>query len=218
MRSSAWAADTVLLPRTEHGDLVSECRERIVREWTYLSGAGQSELKRNPSFAWTMASSRVMASTAPLLAVYASWGVALPIRATTLAVFIILPLVFSCLRRLSTACLLPNQTPLTLIACVRSQIFSGVLMASASLACMIPALLNMMSTPPHESRRSTMAATSDSLETSHLHIWMRGWSGRISSTLASAMARAGSEMSAMRISAPSRAKRMVVSRPMPLTR
>lgn len=62
-----------------------------------------------------------------------------------------------------------------------------------------------------------MAATSDSLETSHLHVWMRGWLGRISSTLASAVARAGSEMSAMRTSAPSRAKRMVVSRPMPLT-
>lgn len=42
------------------------------RAWhlsTYLRGAGQRELKRKPSRAWTMASSRVMARTAPLEAV-----------------------------------------------------------------------------------------------------------------------------------------------------
>jgi hypothetical protein len=36
---------------------------------THLRGAGQSELKRKPSLACTIASSRVRASTAPLLAV-----------------------------------------------------------------------------------------------------------------------------------------------------
>lgn len=38
--------------------------------------------------------------------------------------------VFLCLRSERTACLLPNQTPFTLMLWVRSQIFSGVLMAS----------------------------------------------------------------------------------------
>lgn len=184
---------------------------------TYFRGAGQRALNRNPSFACTMASSRVIASTAPLLAVYANWGVALPIRATTLAVLMMLPVVFLCLRILNTACLLPNQTPFTLMAWVRSQIFSDVLMASASWECMIPALLKMTSTPPHESRWATIAATSVSLETSHLtvSIWM--WSGTIDFTLERAVARAGSDISAMRTWAPSRAKRTVVSRPMPLT-
>lgn len=37
-----------------------------------------------------------------------------------------------CLRRERTACLLPNQTPLTLMFWVRSQIFSGVETASAT--------------------------------------------------------------------------------------
>ena len=39
---------------------------------TYFSGAGHNALNLNPSRACTIASSRVMASTAPLLAVYAS--------------------------------------------------------------------------------------------------------------------------------------------------
>ena len=63
-----------------------------------------------------------------------------------------------------------------------------------------------------------MAATSDSLETSHLMVSRRGGLGRISWTFAWAFARAGSEMSAMRTAAPSRAKSMVVSKPIPLGR
>ena len=63
-----------------------------------------------------------------------------------------------------------------------------------------------------------MASTSDSLDTSHLMVSSRGGSGRMVWTFASAVARAGSDMSAMRTAAPSRAKRMVVSRPMPLGR
>ena len=125
---------------------------------TYLSGAGQSELNLNPSFACTIANSLVIANTAPLLAVYASCGVALPTRATTLVVLITLPRFLACLRILSTACLLPNHTPLTLILCVKSQISSGVSIASASLLCMMPALLNMMSTPPQPSTYATRAA------------------------------------------------------------
>ena len=80
----------------------------------------------------------------------------------------------------------------------------------------MPALLNMMSTPPQESRCLTAASTSDSLDTSHLMVSSRGGSGRMEWTFDSATARAGSEMSAIRTAAPSRAKRMVVSRPMPL--
>ena len=80
----------------------------------------------------------------------------------------------------------------------------------------MPALLNMMSTPPQESRCLTAASTSDSLDTSHLMVSSRGGSGRIEWTFDSAVARAGSDMSTIRTAAPSRAKRMVVSRPMPL--
>src|SRR5690242_19364293 len=117
----------------------------------YFKGPGHNELNLNPSRAWTIASSLVIANTAPLLAVYASCGVALPINATKLAVLIIIPLVFLCRRMLSTACLDPYHTPFTLTFCVISQIFSGVPMASASSACMIPALLKITSHPPHES-------------------------------------------------------------------
>lgn len=63
-------------------------------ENTYFRGAGHKALNRNPSRACTMANSRVNARTAPLLAVYANWGVALPTKATTLAVLIMLPFVF----------------------------------------------------------------------------------------------------------------------------
>lgn len=62
-----------------------------------------------------MANSRVRARTAPLDAVYAIWGVALPIRATIDAVLITDALVFPCLRNDSTACLQPYQTPLTYV-------------------------------------------------------------------------------------------------------
>lgn len=153
-------------------------------------GPGQSELKRMPSRAWIMASSRVMARTAPLEAVYASWGVAAPSLATKEATLMTEPprwRPFSgsslfcllaksqragswrkqqlTLRMAITAYLQPYQTPLTLMAWVRSQIFSSVLTASSSLGlahrapqarrresasmprsahlgCMIPALLN----------------------------------------------------------------------------
>lgn len=130
---------------------VSVATPNVAEKASYFRGAGQSALNLKPSLAWTMASSRVMASTAPLLAVYASCGAPLPTRATTLAVLMILVFVFLCLRMLSTACLLPYQTPLTLMLWVRSQILSGVLTASSSSACIIPALLNMTSTPPQES-------------------------------------------------------------------
>ena len=82
--------------------------------------------------------------------------------------------------------------------------------------CIIPALLNMISTPPHESRCFTMASTSVSLETSHLMVSSRGGLGRIEWTFENAFSRAGSDMSAMRTAAPSRAKRIVVSSPIPL--
>jgi hypothetical protein len=114
--------------------------------------------------------------------------------------------------------LLPNQTPLTLMLCVRSQIFSGVSIASASLACMIPALLKITSVPPQLSCDSTIACTSDSLDTSHRMDSTRGAEGTTSLTLANAFARAGSDTSAIRTLAPSRAKRILVSRPIPLSK
>lgn len=58
------------------GNIGEEGKQAIDRERasddTYLSGAGQRELNRNPSLACTIANSRVIASTAPLLAVYAN--------------------------------------------------------------------------------------------------------------------------------------------------
>jgi hypothetical protein len=183
---------------------------------TYLSGAGQRELNRKASLAWQIANSRVNAMTAPLLAVYASCGVALPTSATTLAVLITLAVFFPCFLKLKTAYLLPNHTPFTLMACVRSQIFSGVSIASASSACIMPALLKRTSTPPQESRCSTMALTSASLETSVILVSILLASGTISFNFATAFSSAGPEMSDMRMLAPSRAKRMHVSKPMPL--
>ena len=83
--------------------------------------------------------------------------------------------------------------------------------------CIIPALLNMISTPPQESSSMTMASTSASLETSHLNISTRDFKlGRMVWTLMRAKLRAGAEMSAMRTEASSRANRIVVSRPIPL--
>jgi hypothetical protein len=163
-----------------------------------------------------MANSLVIASTAPLLAVYASWGVALPTSATTLAVLMTLVFFLPYFLKLMTACLLPNHTPLTLMACVRSQIFSGVLTASSSAECIIPALLKRTSRPPHESTCSTIACTSASFETSEILVSIFLASGTTSFNLATAFSRAGPEMSESRTLAPSRRKRTAVSRPIPL--
>ena len=132
---------------------------------------------------------------------------------------ITLPLAFLNFLILSTPYLLPHHTPFTLILCVKSKIASGVAIASSSCACMMPALLNMISTPPQVSTAATIASTSASLLTSHFlvsSLVLEGRLGRILLTLVRAVARAGSEISARRTEAPSRAKRMVVSRPMPL--
>ena len=65
-----------------------------------------------------------------------------------------------------------------------------------------------------------MAATEDSEETSHWSVSRRAKGGpssvRMERTFWRAVSRAGAEMSVMRTEAPSRAKRTVVSRPMPL--
>lgn len=154
------------------------------------------------------------------LAVYANCGVALPTNATTLAVFTTLPRSFPNFRMLKTACLHPHHTPLTLMPMVKSQIRSSVSTASLSSACMMPALLNMTSTPPQESRWETAAATSASRETSQVRVSTRcvvEWrEGKMEWTLVRAEEREGAEMSVIRTDAPSRRKRMVVSRPMPL--
>lgn len=62
-----------------------------------------------------MASSLVIASTAPFEAVYANCAAALPTRATTEAVLITDPLVFPYLRKARTACLQPYHTPFTCV-------------------------------------------------------------------------------------------------------
>lgn len=76
-----------------------------------------------------------------------------------------------------------------------------------------------MSTPPQASRRETAAAISDSRETSHgwvFRVWVEGMEGRMEWIFSRAEERALVEMSSMRTEAPSRRKRIVVSRPMPL--
>lgn len=127
-------------------------------EESYLSGAGQSELNLNPSRAWTIANSRVIARTAPLLAVYANCGVAAPTSATIDAVLITEARFLPCFRKLRTACFDPNHTPLTLMFIVRSQMSSGHSSASPSLGCIIPALLKITSSPPQESRCAIAAS------------------------------------------------------------
>jgi hypothetical protein len=64
-----------------------------------------------------MAISRVMASTAPLDAVYAIWGVAAPMCATNEATFTIDPPPLS--RRAGMPCRQPRSTPSTLMSIVR---------------------------------------------------------------------------------------------------
>lgn len=57
-----------VLQKRSAATLVSRSRYLAVKR-TYLSGAGHRALNRKPSRAWTIASSRVKARTAPLLAV-----------------------------------------------------------------------------------------------------------------------------------------------------
>ena len=62
-----------------------------------------------------------------------------------------------------------------------------------------------------------MAATEVSLETSTRRVSRRPvWEGRMEESLVVAFERAGSEISAIRTEAPSRRKRKVVSKPIPL--
>lgn len=79
----------------------------------------------------------------------ASCGVAAPMIATKLAVLMMLPPVWrpldssvGLLRMARMAYLQPHQTPLRLMAMVRSQMRSSVLSALSSSGCMMPALLN----------------------------------------------------------------------------
>lgn len=84
---------------------------------------------------------------------------------------------------------------------------------------MIPALLKMMSRPPQASSFSIAACTSDSLETSTLVVSTLPTAfGASDFAFAIAFSKAGSEMSVINTLAPSRRNRIVVSRPMPLSR
>mmetsp|Transcript_21660 Transcript_21660/g.41347 ORF Transcript_21660/g.41347 Transcript_21660/m.41347 type:complete len:207 (+) Transcript_21660:586-1206(+) len=110
-------------------------------------GPGQRLLNRMFSRACTTANSRVSARTAPLLAVYATWGVAAPMCATKDAVFTTDPP--PALRMAGTAYLQPFSTPLTLTARVLSITSALVWTASLSDDIMMPALLNKMCKAPN---------------------------------------------------------------------
>ena len=86
------------------------------------------------------ASSRVIESTAPLLAVYATCGVAAPSFATNDAVLMIDPP--PARRSAGMPNLQPKKTPRALMRIVSSHVSSLVEIASSSDACMMPALLN----------------------------------------------------------------------------
>ena len=92
-----------------------------------------------PWRAYSTAISRVMASTAPLLVVYAICGVAAPMSATNDATLMIDPPPDSSIAGMPA--LHPSQTPLRLTSMTRSQVDSGVSVAPPSSAGKIPALL-----------------------------------------------------------------------------
>ncbi|MNL52165.1 hypothetical protein D3C87_1753150 [compost metagenome] len=129
------------------------------------SGPGHNAFTRIFSRACMTASSRVSASTAPLLAVYATCGVAAPRIATNDAVLIIEPPPARC--NAGIPYLQPRKTPFALTFIVRSQIASSVVTALSSSLCMMPALLKIMfNFPNFSSAKATAASQSAALDTS----------------------------------------------------
>ena len=89
--------------RAHSGSLISSASSGV------STGPGQSALQRTPRRAHSTAISRVIASTPPLLAVYAICGVAAPISATNDATLTIEPPPESTMAGMP--CLHPSQTP-----------------------------------------------------------------------------------------------------------
>src|SRR5262249_36907835 len=111
-------------------------------------------------------------------------------------------------------CLQPRKTPFAFTSSVRSHTDSSVAIASSSLACMMPALLNStFSRPNSRSAAATIFSQSLALATSALHAAALPPFFRTSATVSAA---AFSFTSTARIAAPSREKRSADCRPMPL--
>src|SRR4051794_22495486 len=172
-----------------------------------LTGPGHRALTRMPSLANCTASSRLMASTPPLLAVYEICEVAEPSTATNDAVLMIEPP--PCTRICSMAYLLHRKTEVRLTSCTRRHASSPVVRMESSSGGEIPALLNATSRPPKVSTaRSKSLRTSPSAVTS-----VATNSPPTSSAAALPLA---SSTSAHTIWAPSAPNRRTVASPMPL--
>ncbi len=100
---------------------------------------GQSELARIPERPYSTAISRVIASTPPLLDVYAICAVAAPTSATKEATLMIEPPPDSSIAGMPAR--QPSHTPFRLISMTRSQVASGVSSVPPSSAGKMPALL-----------------------------------------------------------------------------
>src|SRR6266545_7066718 len=171
------------------------------------TGPGQSALIRMPSRANCTPSSRVMASTPPLLAVYAICDVAAPSSATNDAVLMIEPLPCRCM--CGIAYLQQRNTLVVFTLSTRSQASRPVIRIESSSGGEMPALLNAMSTRPYRSATpSNKARTDASSLTSHAQ--------NSPPTSAAAAFPASSAMSTQTSRAPSAANRRTVASPIPL--
>src|SRR6266545_1245656 len=129
------------------------------------TGPGHSALTRMPSRANCTPSSRVIASTPPLLAVYAICEVAAPINATKLAVLMIEPLPWRSM--CGIAYLQHRYTLVRLTRLTRSQASSPVSRIEPSSGGDMPALLNATSNRPYRwATPSNSARTDASSDTS----------------------------------------------------
>src|SRR5207245_9323624 len=118
-----------------------------------------------PPRAYSTTVSLVIASTPPLLAVYAICGVAAPTSATNDATLMIEPPPER--RMAGMPYLHPSHTPFKLMLMTRSQIASAVSTVPSSSAWKMPALLYRTCRPPNVSMvNRTIASTSAGLETS----------------------------------------------------
>src|SRR3989454_3336501 len=175
-------------------------------------GPGHRALALMPRRAYSTAISLVMASTPPLLAVYAICGVAAPTSATNDATLMIEPPPER--RRAGMPYLHPSHTPFRLMLITRSQIASAVSTVPSSSAWKMPALLYRTCRPPNVSTANrTIASTSAGLETSART--NAAWPpADLISCAASSPVRAVT--SAITTLAPSAANRFAAVRPIPL--
>ena len=170
------------------------------------TGPGERALTLMPERANCTPSSRVIASTPPLLAVYEICEVAAPRVATNDAVLTIEPL--PCSSMCGSTALQPRYTLVRLTSCTRRQASSPVSRMESSSGGLMPALWNATSTRPNRSRASAyMRSLSSGLVTS-------ARTARPPSSSASAPA-ASSLTSTTTTCAPSPASRRHVAAPIP---